>query len=123
MTYDTSKLSTEEEQVYNLIVENPRIKMKQIAQLLSVGYHEKYEQPQDSTMRKVRKIVRDLRIKHHLPIISDIDGYFIPKTQEEVEAYMVQLSARLKSSLITYHTLKNLFGVQDEEVEEQLSLF
>lgn len=116
-------LTEEENAVYDLIRSNKRIKMTEISLKKKVGYQEQYEDPQESTPRKVRHIVRSLRIKHHLPIIHDSEGYFIPSTTEEVESYMKQLSARLKSSLITYHTLKNMFGVKDEEVEEQMRLF
>jgi hypothetical protein len=124
MSYPLNKLNEEERKIYTIIYQSKRIKMAELARQTDIGAYERYEQPQKkSTQRKVRKIVHDLRINHRIPVLFDIKGYFIAHTKVEAEEFMSQVSSRLKSHLITYHTLKKMFDVECKEVEEQLKLF
>ena len=124
MNYPLNKLNEEEKQIYTIIYQSKRIKMAELAKQSKVGSHTRYEKPKEaSTMRKVRKIVHDLRINHRIPILFDAKGYFIAHTQAEAKEFMAQVSQRLKSHLITYHTLKKMFDIECNEVEEQLKLF
>lgn len=125
MNYPLHKLNDEEKQIYTIIFQANRIKQEEVAKRTIVGYHPKYEKAKlESTERKVRQIVHDLRIKHGIPLISDSKGYFIAhKVDDSVEAYMAKLSATLVSHLVTYNILKKHFGMTNKQVEEQLKLF
>ena len=66
----------------------------------------------ESTLRKVRQIIRDLRIIHKIPVLSDSDGYFLPSTQEEADEYLKRVEsearARAASSLETYRAMRDM---------------
>lgn len=127
MSYPLNKLNEEERQVYTVIYQNKRIKQAEVARQTTVGSHDKYENmsesEQGSTKRKVRQIVRNLRLNHRIPIMSDNKGYFIAHRQDEAIEFMELISKRLTSQLVMYHTLKKMFDIECKEVEEQLKLF
>lgn len=56
----------------------------------------------ETTTRQVRQIINDLRIKHHAPILSATTGYWIPKTQTEVDDYVQRLEAQTISQIASY---------------------
>lgn len=119
-------MTPQHQQVLDLIREG-KVTQQQIADKLSVGWHDKYEQPtRESTLRKVRQLIRDLRIEHGEKIISDKNGYWIPQTNEEINEYLGRLEkiakAQAKSHMITYAAMKNLFNVKSDYFE-QLNLF
>lgn len=124
MSYPLNKLSNAERQIYIIIHRNKRVKMAELARQTALGDYETYEESQEgTTKRKVRKIIRDLRIKHRIPIMSDIKGYFLAHVQAEAVDFMGRIEKRLVSHLIMYHTFKKMFNVECSEVEEQLKLF
>lgn len=111
-------LTPEEQSVYDLISQNKRITQLQLSRQVFVGCHEKfeaYDKPKASTLRKVRQIIRDLRIKHDKAILSDSDGYWVMKDKKEAEKYIKRLeqSARsqAKSLMVTYEVMRKNFGV------------
>lgn len=85
-----------------------------------LGCHPRHEadrvkNQEESTLRQVRQIIRDLRIKHHAPILSDRDGYWIPHSEQEVKDYLTNLEAvaraQAKAYQETYESMKEVFGV------------
>lgn len=119
-------MTPQHQQVLSLISEG-KVTQQQIADKVFVGWHEKYEQPQrESTLRKVRQIIRDLRIQHGEKIVSDVRGYWIPKDETEINEYLERLEkvarAQAKSHMVTYHAMKENFNVKSDYFE-QLNLF
>lgn len=97
-----------------------------------LGCHEKHEfdkvqNPTETTLRKVRQIVRDLRLKHNAPILSDRDGYWIPSDSREVQEYLQRIEQEAKSQAAawfeTYKAMKGTFGVSSAFFEGSQSLF
>lgn len=83
-----------------------------------IGSHPEYDKTTyETTLRQVRQVIRDLRVKHGVPIVSDRDGYFIPRTDEEASAYLNamerEVRARAASSLETYRAMQASLGVSN----------
>ena len=120
----------EEQDVYDAIVNcEKRITQLDLARKVFVGCHKKfegYDQPKQSTLRQIRQIVRDLRLNHKLQILSDSDGYFIKRTQEEAILYMDILErkakAASKSHMVTYREMSKILGVTSDYFERQIKI-
>ena len=69
----------------------------------------------ESTTRQVRQIIRNLRLTHGIPVLSDCRGYFLPSSHEEAVEYIGRLEAEAKAraaaSMVTYHGMKKSLGV------------
>lgn len=69
----------------------------------------------ESTLRKVRQVIRTLRVTHGLPILAESDGYYIPRNETEARDYLSimerEAKARAASSLETYRALRKSLGV------------
>jgi hypothetical protein len=123
-------LNSDEQQVYDAIVYcDKRITQLEIAKKVFVGSHEVHEnyKASESTLRKVRQIIRDLRIKHCLQILSDANGYWIMNDIEEAKKYLNRIEqtakAQAKAWVITYNSMKRNFGIKNEYFEAQTKLF
>lgn len=117
-------LTPEEQAVFDLIANSVRVTQLQIARSVFVGCHEKfegYDKPKESTLRQVRQIIRDLRIKHRLPILSDSAGYWLMRDKGEAQAFIERLERTAKSQAAawfsTFRALKNSLGVQSDYFE------
>ncbi len=82
---------------------------------------------QQTTLRKIRQIIRTLRIKYKCPILSDKKGYWIPKSEAEVKEYIARTEkmaiAQGKAWLETYRCMKENFnGINSNYFDLQLSL-
>lgn len=93
-----------------------------------LGSQKKFERPsEESTLRKVRQIIRDLRLKRCAPILSDRDGYWIPSSQNEIDEYLKNLEitakAQTKAWFETYQAMQRTFEVKSDYFERQNSLF
>lgn len=93
------------------------VTQRQIAQSEQwLGSHPKFEdfQTSETTLRKVRQVIRDLRIKWNAPILSDREGYWMPKSEAEVTEYLARIEqeARAQASawFETYKAMKSTFG-------------
>ena len=125
------ELTNDQKTVYDLIVNsNGRITQLDIARKApSLGSHERHEGylSMESTLRKVRQIIRDLRIKNGLFILSDRKGYWIMKSPEEKIEYLTRLEKQAKASakayFVTYECMKRNGGMKSEYFEKQLQLF
>jgi len=127
-----TELTTEEKIVYDLIigVGDGRITQLQIAKLApQLGSHEKHEGylTLDSTLRKIRQIIRDLRIKKFLFILSDKRGYWVMQERGEAVKYIqrVEKTARsqAKAHYTTYQCMRRNFGINSDYFETQGKLF
>lgn len=126
-------LNYEEQIVYNLIKDAQRITQQEIAKSNNwLGYHSKHEShlfinPNETTLRKVRQIIRNLRIKRGIPILSDKYGYWIPKHNSEAIEYLNRIEkmakAQAKAWNETYMAMKSNFNVSSNYFDKQLQLF
>lgn len=127
----TTELTNEEKLVYDEIVAcNGRITQLQLARKVFVGCHEKfegYDNPKQSTLRKIRQIIRDLRMKHGLFILSDEEGYWVMREKSEAKIYIERMEriakATTKGYFDTFRAMQKAFGVTSEYFSKQGELF
>lgn len=106
-----------------------RLTQRNIAdELCRMGSHEKFENPQDeTTLRRVRQIIRDLRVEFKCPILSDRGGYWVTGELEEALEYIERMEKTAKSQAAswfeTYRAVAQSFGVSSDYFEKQLELF
>ena len=130
ITTVSANLTKAESSVLSLLTANwndgNRITQRDIADSLPwLGCHPKHEagkvaKEYETTTRCVRKVVRDLREKHKIPVLSDPDGYFLPTTDEAAMKYLDathrQAKARAAASMATYYMMCQALGFQGEFV-------
>lgn len=127
----TTELTNEEKLVYDEIVAcDGRITQLQLARKVFVGCHEKfegYDNPKQSTLRKIRQIIRDLRMKHGLFILSDEEGYWVMREKSEAKIYIERMEriakATTKGYFDTFRAMQKAFGVTSEYFSKQGELF
>lgn len=87
-----------------------------------MGCHPKHEadiraNKMETTTRQVRQIIRDLRVKWEVPIISDVKGYWIVTSQEEAEEYLdrleIEAKAQIKSWIETSNAMKHALNIHN----------
>ena len=134
LRHDVHTWSKEERAVMRILVNARDNKVGKITQVEIaqnadwMGCHPKYEDVKrnETTLRKVRQVVRDLRINRGAPILSDDDGYWIPRFQEEIDEYMDRLEriakAQAASYLETYKAMDSILGVRSKYFETQRGL-
>jgi len=125
-------LTKEENAVYSIIANSDRITQLQISRHIGwLGCHPEHEShlnidKQQSTLRKIRQIIRDLRIIHGIAILSDINGYWIVKNEGEAKEYISRIEktakAQAKAWFETYSAMKKIFNIQSEFFDKQLKL-
>lgn len=81
----------------------------------------------DTTTRMVRQIIRDLRVGHNIPILSDRQGYWLPETQEECDKYMASMElrakAQAKAAVDTFNAMSEATGFTSEFMKKlQISI-
>lgn len=100
--------------------------------ILNLGKHWKYEgqmptKKKSTTNRKVRQLIRNLRVKYGVPILSDRDGYWLPKSEKEAGDYIDRLEllarAQAKAWYETYEAMSSALEVSSEYFESQSTLF
>lgn len=89
-----------------------------------LGAHKRHEKPSmDSTLRQVRQIIRNLRVKRWAPILSDTKGYWIPREEKDVAECLARIEGEVKSrsaaGFETYKAMKEAFGVSSAYFEGQ----
>lgn len=83
---------------------------------------------EQSTLRRIRGIIRDLRLKYGKIILSDVNGYWIPKpgddeekVREQALEYLNRIEkmarAQAKAWRDTYLAMKKNFNVTSEYFE------
>lgn len=121
----SGKISAEEGAVLYAIWqawgENKKITQQQIADSERfIGCHPKYEadivaKKRDSTLRQVRQLIRNLRIIHGVPILSDARGYWIPYSIDEASEYLGRTEAIAKAQAAawfeTYRAMRDTLGI------------
>jgi hypothetical protein len=76
----------------------------------------------DTTTRMVRQIIRDLRVVHNIPILSDRKGYWLPETKEECDKYMADMEGRAKAqaaaAVETFNAMSAATGFTSEVMKK-----
>jgi hypothetical protein len=124
-------LSLEHRVVYDLIKSAGKITQLQIARsekwLGCHPTHEAYGDKKETTLRQVRQIIRDLRLKHGVLILSDNTGYWIMKDRTEAIEYISRIEkvakAQAKAWFETYAAMKKNFGISSDYFNQQGKLF
>lgn len=123
-------LTVEEQIVLDLITNTPyRITQQDIAKSYKwLGSHPKHEaERHETTLRKIRQIIRDLRIKHYYMILSDAKGYWMMKDKAEAIEYCDRIERMAKSQakawFETYNAMKKNFGLKSQYFDQQGELF
>ncbi len=126
-------LSKQEQAVYDVIQSHVRITQLEISRSNQwLGSHPKHEEHlnidhQQSTLRKVRQIIRDLKINHGVMILSDRNGYWIAKDRAEIVEYLTRIEKTAKAQAAawfrTYKAMKNNYGVESDYFNKQGKLF
>lgn len=87
-----------------------------------MGCHPKHEadirsNKMETTTRQVRQIIRDLRVKWEVPIISDVKGYWIVNSQEEAQEYLsrleIEAKAQIKSWIETSDAMERALNIHN----------
>ena len=93
--------------------------------------HESEYNSSDTTKRRIRQIIRELRVDFGKPIISSSKGYKIVASKEEADEYIERLERTAKAQIIshteTYESMKKIlseFNIKSRFFEEkQAELF
>lgn len=124
------QLTNDEQSVLNLIANSDyRITQQEIADSERwLGSHPVHEiEKRESTLRKIRQIIRDLRIKKGYMILSDAKGYWLMKDRQEAIEYCERIErvakAQAKAWFQTYNAMRKNFGLNSEYFEQQGKLF
>lgn len=95
-----------------------------------MGCHPKHEadilaNKMNTTTRQVRQIIRNLRVNHQLPILSDVKGYWIVTSEKEAADYIETLAkqarAQIESWKETYQAMSMSLDLENDLLH-QLSL-
>ena len=124
------QLTYDEQCVLNLISNaNYRITQQEIADSERwLGNHPIHEiDRSESTLRKIRQIIRDLRIKKGYMILSDSNGYWLMKNRQEAVEYCERIERMAKSQakawFETYNAMRKNFNLTSDYFDQQGKLF
>lgn len=102
-----------------------RITQRELAEVLpTLGKHQRDKGPsEESTLRRVRQIIRDLRINRWAPILSDDSGYWLPVHEAEAKEYITrveqEVKARAAAGFETYKAMKESLGIASDFLDGQ----
>jgi hypothetical protein len=123
-------LTDDEQSILNLISStNNRITQQEIANSERwLGNHPIHEvDRRESTLRKIRQVIRDLRIKKGYMILSDAKGYWIMKDRQEAIEYCERIERMARSQarawFETYNAMRKNFNLSSDYFEKQGKLF
>ena len=124
------QLTSDEQSILNLISStNNRITQQEIANSERwLGSHPIHEvDRRESTLRKIRQVIRDLRIKKGYMILSDAKGYWIMKDRQEAIEYCERIERMARSQarawFETYNAMRKNFNLSSDYFEQQGKLF
>jgi hypothetical protein len=108
-----------------LVATQGKVTQRQIArQCPMLGHHWREEDSapeNETTLRKVRQLVRDLRVKFRVPVLSDPKGYWLPTYEEEIAEYVDRVEKQARATAQAwFETLHSLEGFIEEERHHDL---
>jgi len=85
---------------------NTRTTQAQLAQRVpTLGAHRREHEAdpktkgnRDTTLRKVRQVIRDLRVVYGVPVLSSPKGYWLPSTVDEVDEYVERAERQARAT-------------------------
>lgn len=81
----------------------------------------------ETTLRQVRQLIRNLRIIHHQPILSDTKGYWystdIDEAAEVIKRMEVTAKAQAASWHETYKAMRNTYNIRSDYFDGQMELY
>lgn len=92
-----------------------------------LGCHPEHEadlpiNKEESTLRQVRQIIRNLRIKYRMPILANVKGYWIPREHAEAVEYLEtqerEVRAQIAAWAETYKAMKEAFNLSNSFLEQ-----
>ncbi len=128
-------MNHEETAILNLLKSTPgKLTQRQIAisePFMGCNIHELESVPKsrqfETTLRRVRQVVRDLRINHKQPILSDAHGYWystdINEANEVLQRMEVMAYAQAAAWHETYRAMVDIYEVKSNYFDRQLDLF
>lgn len=130
----SNALSDEQRVVLDLLFHSvKKVTQRDIAQRYDwMGKHPVHDPDQlfkvtETTLRKVRQVIRDLRVIHFAPILSDRSGYWIARTDGEVKEYLTRLEMEAKAQarawFETYTAMQKSCSITSPFFERQKTLF
>lgn len=119
--------------VLQVLQQGGRFTQRQIARsepFLECHRHELSSVPKtrqfETTLRTVRQLVRNLRVKYHQPILSDKDGYWlstdINEAAEVIKRMEITAKAQTKAWHETYIAIRDNFGIESDYFNAQLKI-
>jgi len=128
-----SNIPSEERDVLRVLFERwknreGKITQRELAAAVpDLGRHNKEKLATDeTTLRRIRGVIRDLRVLRWAPIISDSDGYYIPQNPDQAKAYIErveqEVKARVAASFETYRAMKESLGISSAFLDGQEKL-
>lgn len=76
----------------------------------------------NTTTRKIRRVIRNLRVEHRLPILHNEHGHYLPQTEEDIIDFMERLEleakSRAASTIETYKIMKDSFGISSPTLDQ-----
>lgn len=128
-------MNNEENAVLNLLkTATGKLTQRQIAlsePFMGCNIHELDSVPKsrqfETTLRRVRQIIRDLRINHKQPILSDAHGYWYSTDIDEVNEVLQRMEsmayAQAAAWYETYRAMVDIYHVKSNYFDRQLDLF
>lgn len=124
----SNEMTPEHKSVLDLLMTGKQYTQADIMRILpDLGCHPKYEgnivkDVRESTLRKIRKLVRDLRLKFNIPILENTKGYWIIKNYDEGVEYINRIEKRARAQaeahLKTYKGMRDLLQVTNKYFED-----
>src|SRR5574343_930414 len=126
----------EEKMVLDVLIrkwtEEKKVTQNELARIVKgIGFHEKHEghlelPKHETTLRKIRGVIRTLRVDHKVPILSDKHGYWLPWNVQECKTYVENMEKRVKAQTAaffeTYRAMEHTVGIHSDFFERQLKL-
>lgn len=123
-------MSTEESTVWILLkgitmpsspkYKYPRLTQLQIARFIAnLGPHQKWEnaQSKNTTTRRVRQIIRNLKTKHYCPILGDRDGYWVSDNPSEIREAKERVEKVRRAQIAAYNETIQSYNHMLENVQ------
>lgn len=132
--YPPRAMNQDEAMVLTELAANGKLTQRELANRLPLlGCHKRFEgevipeaRQFETTLRKVRQIIRTLRLTYGQPILSDSKGYWICNNPDEAAEVLARMERTAKAQARawneTYIGMRNVFNIKSKFFEGQLSL-
>lgn len=89
--------------------------------LLGAHWRDGSLKEEETTLRKVRQVIRDLRVEARVPILSDPGGYWLPRSKEEVDEYIDRVAKQARATAAAwFETLRTMEAFAQSTQQKRL---